>query len=141
MKPISSKQQDFIAESIEAYKQKEALNRAKHKATHKATIAVIRLYIKQLIEMIGHDAYQFLVNKLPVSVSIQCGALHHIWIDDVIKIEFDHENSNWNAYRVIVSIYESSNVKRSFYVSSRKELQENLGAIYITKLLEMESHD
>ena len=137
--PISSKQQDFIAESIEAYKQKEALNRAKHKATHKATIAVIRLYIKQLIGMIGHDAYQFLVNKLPVSVSIQCGALHHIWIDDVIKIEFDHENSNWNAYRV--SIYESPNVKRSFYVSSRKELQENLGAIYITKLLEMESHD
>lgn len=132
MKPISSKQQDFIAESIEAYKQKEALNRAKDKATHKATtITVTRLYIKQLIGMIGHDAYQFLVNKLPVSVSIQCGALHHIWIDDVIKIEFDHENSNWNAYRV--SIYESPNVKRSFYVSSRKELQENLGAIYITK--------
>lgn len=131
--PILSKQQDFIAESIEAYKQKEALNRAKHKATHKATtITVTRLYIKQLIGMIGHDAYQFLVNKLPVSVSIQCGALHHIWIDDVIKIEFDHdENSNWNAYRV--SIYESPNVKRSFYVSSRKELQENLGAIYITK--------
>lgn len=137
MKPISSKQQDFIAESIEAYKQKEALNRAKLRREHKATITV---YIKQLIGMIGHDAYQFLVNRLPVSVSVQCGALHHIWIDDVIKIEFDHENSNWNAYRVIVSIYESSNVN-SFYVSSRKELQENLGAIYITKLLEMESHD
>lgn len=131
MKPISSKQQDFIAESIEAYKQKEALNRAKLRREHKATITVIRLYIKQLIGMIGHDAYQFLVNRLPISVSVQCGALHHIWIDDVIKIEFDHENSNWNAYRV--SIYESSKVKRSFYVSSRKELQENLGAIYITK--------
>lgn len=135
MKPISSKQQDFIAESIEAYKQKEALNRARLRREHKATITVVQIYIKQLIGMIGHDAYQFLVNRLPVSVSVQCGALHHIWIDDVIKIEFDHENSNWNAYRVIVSIYdyESSNVKRSFYVSSRKELQENLGAIYITK--------
>lgn len=127
MKPISSKQQDFIAESIEAYKQKEALNRAKLRREHKATITVVQIYIKQLIGMIGHDAYQFLVNRLPVSVSVQCGALHHIWIDDVIKIEFDHD------YRVIVSIYESSNVKRSFCVSSRKGLQENLGAIYITK--------
>ena len=128
MKPISSKQQDFIAESIEAYKQKEALNRAKLRREHKATITVIRLYIKELIGMIGHDAYQFLVNRLPVNFQVRCGVLHHIWIDDVIKIEFDHD-----ACRVIVSIYESSNVKHRFYVSSRKELQENLGAIYITK--------
>lgn len=132
MKPISSKQQDFIAESIEAYKQKEALNRAKLRREHKATIAVVRPYIKQLIGMIGYDAYQFLVGGLPVSVSVQNGGLHHIWIDDFIEIEFDHENSN-NSYCVLVSIYESPDEGRSFYVSNRKDLQENLGAIYITK--------
>ena len=126
MKPISSKQQDFIAESIEAYKQKEALNRAKLRREHKATITVVRPYIKQLIGMIGHDAYQCLVNGLPVSVSVQNGGLHHIWIDDFIKIEFG-ENSN-NASWVLVSIDESS-----FYVRNRKDLQENLGAIYIAK--------
>lgn len=133
MKTISSKCQNFIAESIEAYKKKEALNRAELRREHKATVTVVQRFVKQLIAIIGHDAYQVLVAGLPVSVSVQYGNLHHIWINDVIKIEFDSENSN-KAYYVLVSI-ESSDAGRSFYVSSRKELQENLGAIYITKKL------
>ena len=156
MKTISSKGRDFITESLDVSKKKEALAQAKlrrkqaeFRCKHKVTVAAVQKSIKALIDMIGHDSYQLLVNQNPVTlVMSEHGIVTEFKILGEIKIgrfvsiilNYNHtyfQSLGCNHHDIVVTLnsvrvrFEQTLITKPTYflVSSREQLQEKIGAL------------
>lgn len=156
MKTISSKRRDFITESLDVSKKKDALaqaefrrKQAESRRKHKVTVAAVQKSIKALIDMIGYDSYQLLVNRNPVTlVMSEHGIVTESKILGEIKIgrfvsiilNYDHtyfQSLGCNRYNVAVMLnsvrvrFEQTLITKPafFLVGSREELQEKIGAL------------
>lgn len=156
MKTISCKGRDFIAESFNAFKKKEVLEQAEFRCKqaesrrkHKVTVAATQKSIKALINMIGHDSYQLLINQNPVTLVMsergivtESKILGEIKIGRFVSIILNHNHTYFqslgcNHYDDFVTLdsvrvrFEQTLITKPTYllVSSREELQEKIGAL------------
>lgn len=156
MKTISSKRRAFITESLDVFKKKQALalaeffrEQAESRRKHKVTVAAVQKSIKALINMIGHDSYQLLVNQNPVflvmsehGIVTESKILGGIKIGRVVSIILNYNHTYFqslgcNRYDFVVTLdsvrvrFEQTATTESAYflVSSRKELQETIGSL------------